>query len=228
MVITGCQTYWTTEVAHAIKTNCLDQYNQQLIAQLGDLIQLVRGKPTPLQRSTLTSLIVIEVHARDIVEKMRREGVRYVSAFEWISQLRYYWEDDVIIRSINTEFNYGYEYLGNTPRLVITPLTDRYVCLILEFVDNYPNIQENYNSDRQKICPLFGYSTVFASMLQMGHSSIDQQFYSRTSNIRIYDYIICMFLYTSNRFAGYRSADCRALCARDERPSDAKCLIYLS
>ena len=59
-----------------------------LFLQLGDLVQLVRGKLSKMQRSVLSALIVIEVHAKDVVAKLVEQNVSGVNAFEWISQLR--------------------------------------------------------------------------------------------------------------------------------------------
>ena len=64
--------------------------------------------------------------ARDVVSRLHELRINSVNDFQWISQLRYYWQDSaVIVRMITTSVPYGYEYLGNTSRLVITPLTDR-------------------------------------------------------------------------------------------------------
>ena len=57
--------------------------------QLGDLVELVRGGLSRMQRSVLSALIVIEVHAKDVIAKLVEQEVSSVNDFEWISQLRY-------------------------------------------------------------------------------------------------------------------------------------------
>ena len=81
-----------------------------------------------MQSITLGALIVIDVHAKDTIQKLVDSKIHDINAFEWISTLRYYWpedEDQLRVKMVQTDFPYGYEYLGNTARLVITALTDR-------------------------------------------------------------------------------------------------------
>ena len=87
---------------------------------------LVRQRLTKNQITTVNALIVIDVHAKDVVANLVASKIDDINAFEWISQLRYYWEnDDCYVKCVATNFPYGYEYLGNSLRLVITPLTDK-------------------------------------------------------------------------------------------------------
>ncbi|KAK3261161.1 hypothetical protein CYMTET_29916, partial [Cymbomonas tetramitiformis] len=130
VVLCVSQMYWTKEVEEAIQDNKLKEYADQCTAQLGDIVNKVRGKLTKLERKTLAALVVIDVHARDTVVALHKEEVTEETDFEWMSQLRYVWDQDatgafVMVRMINAQIPYGYEYLGNSSRLVITPLTDR-------------------------------------------------------------------------------------------------------
>uniref|UniRef100_A0A669QMH2 Dynein axonemal heavy chain 1 n=1 Tax=Phasianus colchicus TaxID=9054 RepID=A0A669QMH2_PHACC len=121
VTIVGCQIFWTKEVSEALESG-----DFIFLTQLADLVAVVRGKLSKMQRAVMSALIVIEVHAKDVAAKLIEENVTSVNDFEWISQLRSYWtKGDLYIRAVNAEFLYGYEYLGNTGRLVITPLTDR-------------------------------------------------------------------------------------------------------
>ena len=71
--------------------NCRVQHwlNELTRQQLNDLRELVRGPLSKIERQILSALIVIEVHARDVVNKMIDEDVKNVNDFEWISQLRF-------------------------------------------------------------------------------------------------------------------------------------------
>ena len=132
------QVFWTKEINQAISENRLDEYTESLGAQLLQIVELVRGKLTKMERTTLGALCVIDVHGRDVVAEMAKNKVTDVNAFEWLSQLRYYWENqdddfdrygdnpfNIMVRILNATQMYAYEYLGNSSRLIITPLTDR-------------------------------------------------------------------------------------------------------
>lgn len=80
-----------------------------------------------MERITLKALVVIDVHARDVVHDLIVKEIKNVADFDWSAQLRYYWEekDTLRVKMVTAVIDYAYEYLGNSLRLVITPLTDR-------------------------------------------------------------------------------------------------------
>lgn len=76
--------------------------------------------------------IIEHVHQRDVTRQLISAQVANTRAFEWLSQMRFYFDPkqkDVLqqlsIHMANAKFNYGFEYLGVQDKLVQTPLTDR-------------------------------------------------------------------------------------------------------
>uniref|UniRef100_H0V315 Dynein axonemal heavy chain 2 n=1 Tax=Cavia porcellus TaxID=10141 RepID=H0V315_CAVPO len=135
MVITTSQIQWTADVTKCLLTakeradkKILKVMKKKQVSILNKYSEAIRGNLTKIMRLKIVALVTIEIHARDVLEKLYKSSLMDVNSFDWLSQLRFYWEkdlDDCVIRQTNTQFQYGYEYLGNSGRLVITPLTDR-------------------------------------------------------------------------------------------------------
>jgi len=61
----------------------------------------------------VNTLIIMDVHARDIVDGFVRDSILDAREFEWESQLRFYWDrtkDDISIQQCTGVFDYCYEY----------------------------------------------------------------------------------------------------------------------
>ncbi|XP_065937642.1 dynein axonemal heavy chain 3 isoform X7 [Magallana gigas] len=126
VVLAASQIHWTSEVTQSITSGFMGPYLAKSNKQIDEVVALVRGSLSKMARITLEALIVIDVHARDVVAHLNEVQTRSVNDFSWISQLRYYFIQDLVqVKMITTTVAYAYEYLGNTGRLVITPLTDR-------------------------------------------------------------------------------------------------------
>ncbi|TPX33478.1 hypothetical protein SmJEL517_g03633 [Synchytrium microbalum] len=142
ITLAGTQIWWTTEVNVAFGRleegyeNSLKDYYKKQCNQLTSLITLIQGELNSGDRQMIMTVCTLDVHARDIVAKLITEKADNAQCFSWQCQLRLRWDDAVIAHTDGTagdcianicdaSFRYNYEYLGNTPRLVITALTDR-------------------------------------------------------------------------------------------------------
>ena len=108
-----------------------DALKQALEAQTKSLSYLIELILEDLTEETMAKVMVLiksETHSRDVIDKLIQENVSRTDDFIWQSQMKAYWDsekDDCHLDVCDASINYGYEYLGNGDRLVVTPLTDR-------------------------------------------------------------------------------------------------------
>lgn len=122
IALTASQIIWTEEVNSQFEAfgdgneQAMKEYSKTLAARLEALISLVLGELNARDRIKIITLITVDVHNRDVVQKLIDTKTQEFSAFAWQSQMRMKWKPDTKqchIKVADATFNYSYEYIGN-------------------------------------------------------------------------------------------------------------------
>ncbi|KAK7812802.1 LOW QUALITY PROTEIN: hypothetical protein U0070_019828, partial [Myodes glareolus] len=127
------QIKFTEDVENAIKDHSLHQIETQLVAKLERYTSVDTSSEDPgnsesgILELKLKALILDIIHNIDIVKQLNQVQVHTTDDWAWKKQVRFYMKSDhtCYVQMVDSELQYTYEYQGNTPKLVYTPLTDK-------------------------------------------------------------------------------------------------------
>lgn len=113
----------------AIKEGKLGKYLNELQSKLDSYTSTdlgVADENTKVLHLKLKALILDLIHYIDVVHILVDNNVTSPEHWLWQKQLRFYnYGENTKIRMVDAEFLYTFEYQGNAPKLVHTPLTDK-------------------------------------------------------------------------------------------------------
>eukprot|EP00966_Prymnesium_polylepis_P280842 6489195-Prymnesium_polylepis.1 len=135
----GIQLKWTLDSEDALfraksEKGIMKASVKKSLARLNDLVGMNMRTDQELNqfgkwtRKKVETMILVDVHQKDVIDEIERGRVKDPEDFKWQSQARFYWRHDLDHAQISiadVDFKYMNEYLGVKERLVITPLTDR-------------------------------------------------------------------------------------------------------
>ncbi|NXV90779.1 DYHC2 protein, partial [Calonectris borealis] len=126
------QIQFTEDVESAIKDHNLQQLELELMAKLEHYtsidtsIEDTGSTESGILELKLKALILDIIHNIDVVKQLNQAEVHNVEDWAWKKQLRFYMKDQkCYVQMVDAELQYTYEYQGNSPKLVYTPLTDK-------------------------------------------------------------------------------------------------------
>ena len=110
---------WARGSEKALKEGSMETWYQTQLDDLQGLITKIRSDLTSLQRKCVVALVTTDVHARDIVEDLKNKGVNRVDDFNWMQQLRYYWES--VGADSASSLNFNFASMASTRRDAVVP-----------------------------------------------------------------------------------------------------------
>lgn len=143
LLITTGAVQWTADCTKGLREvgggdkSALKKVRKHQVGFINRLTDMVRGILSKVDRKKVVALITMEIHNRDVMDKMIKTKISDPGDFLWMSQLRFIFETNVgqfgscHVKQTNCQLQYSYEYQGNNGRLVVTPLTDRCVLTLV-------------------------------------------------------------------------------------------------
>ncbi|XP_060745442.1 cytoplasmic dynein 2 heavy chain 1-like isoform X1 [Tachysurus vachellii] len=123
------QIQFTQDVESTIREQNLHQLELELTAKLEhytDTNARIESTESSVLQLKLKALILDVIHNLSVVRELLEVQVHSADDWVWKKQLRFYLNTDQCCTGhmVDAVFNYTYEYQGNAPKLVHTPLTD--------------------------------------------------------------------------------------------------------
>uniref|UniRef100_A0A8C5YQN7 Cytoplasmic dynein 2 heavy chain 1 n=1 Tax=Marmota marmota marmota TaxID=9994 RepID=A0A8C5YQN7_MARMA len=127
------QIKFTEDIENAIKDHTLHQIETQLVNKLEHYTNIDTSSEDPgntesgILELKLKALILDIIHNIDVVKQLNQVQVHTTEDWAWKKQVRFYMKSDhtCYVQMVDSELQYTYEYQGNAPKLVYTPLTDK-------------------------------------------------------------------------------------------------------
>lgn len=123
IVLCITQMFWASDVQfflHNRDKNAMRALHDASHVKIDEAVTLMGAEDiSHLDRLTLESLIVVDVHCRDFMDKLLAADEFGENDFDWVAQLKYFWTNErITVHILNTEIQFGNEYIGNSERLV--------------------------------------------------------------------------------------------------------------
>lgn len=130
IVLAVANIFWSSEVSSSMLEQHRDSLQtclRDLQSHLAEATALIRSPNlSDLARQTLRALCITDLYTLEVTQMLIDNQNIKIDDFQWIAQLRYYWIDGtVVIKMLNSIVQFGYEYVGNFERMIMTPLTER-------------------------------------------------------------------------------------------------------